>query len=266
MRSSNEVVAQRRDKVLEYISTTGRTTTELLAKEFGVSIMTARRDLLYLSEKNLIRKSSSGLFMVDNNTVSIRDFNFRLQHHLPEKQAIARECLRFIQDGDLIGTDASTSVLTLCRKIPRDYRLTLITLSQILPMMMENHPNVTVVSTGGISLKGHASYVGSIAVSTLSSFHFDRAFLSTSAFDPALGLCDYPEELDIKSNLIKHSAETYLLCDSSKLGKNSLHYLFSPANITAIITDWKITSEQLDNLRRYNYNVIVAPADDTQPL
>ena len=57
MRSSNEMVSQRRDKVLDYISTTGKTTTELLAKEFGVSIMTARRDLLYLMEKKLIRKS-----------------------------------------------------------------------------------------------------------------------------------------------------------------------------------------------------------------
>ena len=45
MRSSNEMVSQRRDKVLDYISTTGKTTTELLAKEFGVSIMTARRNL-----------------------------------------------------------------------------------------------------------------------------------------------------------------------------------------------------------------------------
>ena len=226
MRSSNEMVSQRRDKVLDYISTTGKTTTELLAKEFGVSIMTARRDLLYLMEKKLIRKSSSGLFMVDNNTVFMKDFNFRLQQHTPEKQAIARECLQFIEDGNL---------------------------------MMEDHPNVTTVSTGGISLKGHASYVGSIAISTLSTFHFDKTFLSTSAFDPALGLCDYSEELSNKSKLMEHSAETYLLCDSSKLGKNSLHYLFIPANITAIITDWKITPEQLSNLHRYNYNVIVAP-------
>ena len=259
MRSSNEMVSQRRDKVLDYISTTGKTTTELLAKEFGVSIMTARRDLLYLMEKKLVRKSSSGLFMVDNNTVFMKDFNFRLQQHTPEKQAIARECLQFIKDGDLIGTDASTSVLTLCKMIPQEYRLTLVTLSQMLPMMMEDHPNVTTVSTGGISLKGHASYVGSIAISTLSTFHFDKTFLSTSAFDPALGLCDYSEELSNKSKLMEHSAETYLLCDSSKLGKNSLHYLFIPANITAIITDWKITPEQLSNLHRYNYNVIVAP-------
>ena len=259
MRSSNEMVSSRRDKVLDYISTTGRTTTELLAKEFGVSVMTARRDLLYLMEKKLICKSSSGLFMVDNNTVFMKDFNFRLQQHLPEKQAIARACLQFIKDGDLIGTDASTSVLALCKMIPMEYHLTFVTRSQMLPRIMEDHPNVTAVSTGGISLKGHASYVGSIAISTLSSFHFDKSFLSTSAFDPALGLCDYSEELSNKSKLMEHSTETYLLCDSSKLGKNSLHYLFIPADITAIITDWNITPSQLDNLHKYHYHVIVAP-------
>ena len=232
MRSSNEMVSSRRDKVLDYISTTGRTTTELLAKDGGHR---------------------------DNNTVFMKDFNFRLQQHLPEKQAIARACLQFIKDGDLIGTDASTSVLALCKMIPMEYHLTLVTLSQMLPMIMEDHPNVTAVSTGGISLKGHASYVGSIAISTLSSFHFDKSFLSTSAFDPALGLCDYSEELSNKSKLMEHSTETYLLCDSSKLGKNSLHYLFIPADITAIITDWNITPSQLDNLHKYHYHVIVAP-------
>ena len=142
---------------------------------------------------------------------------------------------------------------------PTEYKLTLVTLSQVLPIVMENHSNATIVSTGGISLKGHASYVGSIALSTLSTFHFDKSFLSTSAFDPALGLCDYSEELSNKSKLIEQSNETYLLCDSSKFEKKSLHYLFIPANITAIITDWKISQEQLDNLRRHNYHVIVAP-------
>lgn len=259
MRSSNEAVSQRRDKILDYISATGRTSTEIVAKEFGVSVMTARRDLLYLMEKRLISKSSSGLFKVDNNTVFMKDFNFRLKHHLAEKQAIARECLKLVRDGDLIGTDASTSVLTLCKMLPTEYKLTLVTLSQVLPIVMENHSNATIVSTGGISLKGHASYVGSIALSTLSAFHFDKSFLSTSAFDPALGLCDYSEELSNKSKLIEQSNETYLLCDSSKFEKNSLHYLFIPANITAIITDWKISQEQLDNLRRHNYHVIVAP-------
>lgn len=259
MRSSNEAVSQRRDKILDYISATGRTSTEIVAKEFGVSVMTARRDLLYLMEKRLISKSSSGLFKVDNNTVFMKDFNFRLKHHLAEKQAIARECLKLVRDGDLIGTDASTSVLTLCKMLPTEYKLTLVTLSQVLPIVMENHSNATIVSTGGISLKGHASYVGSIALSTLSAFHFDKSFLSTSAFDPALGLCDYSEELSNKSKLIEQSNETYLLYDSSKFEKKSLHYLFIPTNITAIITDWKISQEQLDNLRRHNYHVIVAP-------
>lgn len=259
MRSSNEAVSQRRDRILDYISSTGRTTTELVAKEFGVSIMTARRDLLYLMEKKLISKSSSGLFMVDNNTVFMKDFNFRLSHHMTEKQAMARECLKLIKDGDLIGTDASTSVLTLCQMLPQEYQLTLVTLSQVLPLMMEHHPNATIVSTGGISLKGHASYVGSIALSALSAFHFDKSFLSTSAFDPALGLCDYSEELNNKAKLMERSRESYLLCDSSKLEKKSLHYLFIPANITAIITDWKVSQEQLDNLYRHDYNVIVAP-------
>ena len=96
MRSSNEAVSQRRDKILDYISATGRTSTEIVAKEFGVSVMTARRDLLYLMEKRLISKSSSGLFKVDNNTVFMKDFNFRLKHHLAEKQAIARECLKLV--------------------------------------------------------------------------------------------------------------------------------------------------------------------------
>ena len=104
-----------------------------------------------------------GLFKVDNNTVFMKDFNFRLKHHLAEKQAIARECLKLVRDGDLIGTDASTSVLTLCKMLPTEYKLTLVTLSQVLPIVMENHSNATIVSTGGISLKGHASYVGSIA-------------------------------------------------------------------------------------------------------
>ena len=63
MRSSNEAVSQRRDKILDYISATGRTSTEIVAKEFGVSVMTARRDLLYLMEKRLMTEPEAHRFI-----------------------------------------------------------------------------------------------------------------------------------------------------------------------------------------------------------
>ena len=148
-------------------------------------------------EKRLISKSSSGLFKVDNNTVFMK---ISTSAQTPSGGK-AGNCQRMPEISQRRGFDWNGREYK--RPDPLQNASHGLQADISYPGPGSSHrngepSNATIVSTGGISLKGHASYVGSIALSTLSAFHFDKSFLSTSAFDPTLGLCDYSEELSNK--------------------------------------------------------------------
>jgi len=259
MKNSINVINQRREYIVEYINKVGRTSVEMLAEKLNVSLATIRRDLVFLEEHQLIKKTPYGLYTGSNDIVSFNGYEKRICINQFEKQAIAKLALKFIQNGDFIGMDASTTVIELCKLLPNDIDISLVTNSQLIPFLLMNKPSIQVISTGGVSSPSHASNVGGITNSVISMFHYDKVFISANAFDPNLGICDKSEEIAIKTSFIRAAEKSYLLCDSSKFMKKSLYFTLI-RNFDAIITDWKIDKNILKRLQDMGHNILIAPA------
>jgi len=259
MKSSNEAIRMRRENIVDYILEVGQVSMDSLSEKFGVSVLTIRRDLLYLVEKHLVKKNEYNQYIAYEDVALIIGYDQRMRTNLREKTAIANKALEFVKEGDFLGVDSSSTTLILCKMFTHMQNLSVVTTSQILPIMLENYNNITMMSTGGVALRGHASYVGPITLSTISMFHYDKVFLSTSALDANLGFGDVSEELNLKTKFIERADQSFVLCDSSKFGKRSMHYLFSVVNVSVIITDWKISDSELQKLEYRGYTVVVAP-------
>ena len=70
------------------------------------------------------------------------------------------------------------------------------------------------------------------------SSDLDRAFLGSGGVHPEAGLTDYyPAEVAVRRTIIGHTAMTYVLADSSKLGEIAVHRVCTLDRLTAVLTD-----------------------------
>ncbi len=104
----------------------GAVRIEELADRFGISLMTVHRDLDELEGRGLLRKSRGVATALSTALVESSDV-YRSGRQLAEKEAIAVAALEFIEPGQAIMLDDSTTALHLVPHLHTKKPLTVIT-------------------------------------------------------------------------------------------------------------------------------------------
>ena len=65
MGTSKSIVASRRAQIVEELSERGRCKVTELARDFGVSTLTIRRDLDFLAEEGMVRRLHGSVELID---------------------------------------------------------------------------------------------------------------------------------------------------------------------------------------------------------
>jgi DeoR family glycerol-3-phosphate regulon repressor len=85
---------------------------------------------------------------------------------------------------------------------------------------------------------GDGACSGAHAEAFFAEFYADRAFLGSGGVHPEAGLTDcYPAEVVVRRTIIEHTAASYVLADSSKLGVIAVHRVCPLDRVTAVLTD-----------------------------
>ena len=143
----------RRAKILERIQRDGGASIGELARDYDVSPITVHRDLERLAKDGLIERIHGGARPTHDGPTQIQvptDWTKRLRHAQAQKEAIAAEATRFVEDGGTIFVDSSTTCLALARRLNRTppRALTLVTNSPAIAMELDA-PAIHVVVTPG---------------------------------------------------------------------------------------------------------------------
>ena len=143
MKMNKEVVDERRKKVMSKIQIQGKVNVEDLAKELHVSPLTIRRDLQYWEEQGAVERYYGGARLiqsfVDNDEIT--------DNNEPYKHAIAKYAAQYVEDGDTIFINTSSTALLVLKYI-RNKRVTVIT-NNGKAIFMEHDPLVSIVLSGG---------------------------------------------------------------------------------------------------------------------
>ena len=107
---------ERRNAMLNALSIEGKVVVSELAKQFGVTEETIRRDIEKLEKEGKAKKTYGGA--VSNVAPSIDlPYNVRKKENTDLKQIIAENVAAMIKDGDHIMLDASSTAIFVTRKI-----------------------------------------------------------------------------------------------------------------------------------------------------
>lgn len=114
MKTSKSVILSRQDEILSYIQRNNYIKISELAKAFGVSTATIRRDISTLEESGEDIRCKGGICIADTGNALPKFDNERyFSSHTQEKEAIARKTAEFIEDGDTIFINGSSTAFRI---------------------------------------------------------------------------------------------------------------------------------------------------------
>jgi DeoR family transcriptional regulator of aga operon len=187
----------------------------------GISESTVRRDLQKLSESGVVRRSHGGAILAEYTSHEPM-FAERRQQNQDEKIRIGRFARQFIQPGQSVIFDSSSTVLTVVEAL-REQPLPIIAVTNDINIASELSaiPEIQVHVTGGEIRPGSFTLYGSQAQSFLSSIHADVALMGIHAIT-GIKLSDSSIRIVAMKKMILNSARRIiLLADHSKFGPSA---------------------------------------------
>jgi DeoR/GlpR family transcriptional regulator of sugar metabolism len=249
----------RREKILEMLHEDGAAKVVDLARIFKVTEVTIRQDLEKMEKEDLVIREHGGAYL-KNIEDQVRGFAVAHQElHAEKKEKIAAKCLEFIESNDTIILDSGSTTTEIAKKLKGFRSLTVITNALNIAMMLGTEPGIEVVMTGGEFKPPTLSLTGQKAADFFKDINVSKLFLATAGISLKSGLT-YPSLSDIvvKKAMIEAAETTYLVADSSKIGKSAFASLGALSLINYIVTDDGIEDKDKQLFKDNEIELIIA--------
>lgn len=207
-----------------------------------ISEVTVRRDLEELhNQKKILRTHGGAIAMYSvANEISATELIFS-NKCVEEKRAIAARAYAFINDGDTILTDSSSTVYELIKLIAAndEKNLRIITTSLYMVNMLSGCEHVKVILTGGEVNNRHNNVEGHITKQIIRSLRADKALIGINGIDENFGYSTPRfEDAETKTEMMRSAIQSFILADNTKFEKTYLAKI--SAECDYLITDTRL--------------------------
>ena len=226
-------------ELAELIDKRGKLTLTQIKQFFpSVSQMTLRRDLLLLEQEGkIIRVRGGAMSTKEVQKTSGVPYTKKTVMHSDEKIRIAQKASELIEEGVSIFLDAGTTALYLAKELP-DIPCNIFTNGLAVATELSKKQNIAINLLGGPLIKENLSTASSFASEYFTDTNFEIAIISAAAFTPESGFsCASRLEAELFRNVCKKAKFTYMMLDSSKIGKMKPYTFAHTEDINVIITD-----------------------------
>ncbi len=238
----------RRKFILDILNEKEFITIQEVVARCNVSEITIRRDLIEMESEGLLVRTHGGATRskVNNHLFS---YDVKIKQNWQRKEQICQIAAKYISDNDIIFIDCGTTLFHLTKYIKRFDSLVVITNS--LPVVSElcDSPNIRLILIGGEVAGARKAIYGLQASNNIDQYHANKAFIGADGVSLTGGLSSYHEkEASITLKMANNADEVFLVCDSSKIERNSF-VKFAPFSII----DHLITNNDIDpyHLKEY---------------
>lgn len=243
MKMTKEVVNKRRKKIMQLIQETVTVNVDDLANKLKVAPSTIRRDLQYWEDLGAVERFYGGARLIQPFVENEQNINE------PYKHAIAKYAATFVNDGDTIFINTSSTALLVIKYIIGK-RVTVIT-NNGKAIFLDHDPNVQIVLTGGELRFPKETMTGEFALNNIQKIVANKAFLGCSGFDSKLGMSTaiLPEVSINEAMISRCCGEAFILADATKINYVHQFVVAKPDDFKYLLTDTRVSKEQIEDFK-----------------
>jgi DeoR family ulaG and ulaABCDEF operon transcriptional repressor len=229
---------------------------------------TIRRDIAALHVQKRLRRVRGGaeaLHPPQFVGLAGRPFSVNEALNIRQKQAIAKEAVRFCEDGDPIIINGGTTTFQMVHFLA-NRRLQIFTNSFPIAEHLLKHSKNTIMLSGGTIYREQNIILSPFDNDVTRNFYAKRMFMGAQGLGP-LGLMEAdPLLIQAEQKLIDQADELIVLVDSSKFSRRSSLILCGLKRITTVITDSAIEDRHAAMLEGAGVNLVVAGPPEAKSI
>jgi DeoR/GlpR family transcriptional regulator of sugar metabolism len=247
---------ERRRRIMSMLQEKQSVLVPELSRIFEVTEETIRRDLEKLEQDGLLKRTYGGAILNESINIDL-PLNIREITNIEGKEAIGRKVAEYIEDGDTVMLDSSSTALQVAKNLRNKKKITVITNSVKIVLELANASNCTVISTGGTLRPNAMSFAGSQSEKAIQNYNVDKAVISCKGVHMQRGISDSNEmEVEVKKSMKNASEKFFLAVDHTKFDKSSFIKMMNFEGIDCIFTDRKLSQQWEDMLKNYNIRLV----------
>lgn len=256
------ITDQRRGRVLELVRNKGFAALPDLVDAMNVSESTVRRDLDYLEEVGVARRTHGGVFYTGPSP-QLPHFDQRQSANWDKKRAIASTASQMIEDGDTVLLDGGSTTYELAQSL-LGRPLQVVTNSLPVATLFSGSENADLVLLGGNVHSLTGVTIGPYANRMLAELSVRRAVLSIAGVNQRGYYNSNLLLVETERAMMQSADEVIVVADSTKFGHSSLSRLCDLGEITTLVTDGDVAAEWRDRLTAAGVDVVIASSEPRQ--
>ncbi len=213
------LTAQRKRLLLDRLAREGRLIAADLAREFGTSEDTIRRDLRNLAAEGHLMRVHGGALPA---SPTHRPMQERRDMQTGAKARLGAAAAGLIRPGQIVIMDGGTTHMALAAALPHDLSCTIVTHAPGIAAALEPFPQIGVILIGGRLMRHSMVAIGPVTQDAYTRLRADIGFLGVTGLHPETGLTTGDaDEAALKTTMIMAAAETVVLATPDKIGVTS---------------------------------------------
>lgn len=201
----------------------GRVEVSELARAFGVSQDTVRRDLRRLEAAGVLHKAHGGAVAPQAAFAPNPSARQRVAAQGPEKSRLAAAALSLVRPGQTLFINGGSTTLALAGQLRHSIHLrplTVVTHSLDVAQALSEDDGIHLVLAGGDWVPHERHFVGEPAMLAVRAHRADLALLAACGVHPRAGLTvDSAQDAAVCRAMAEGAAERVVLADATKLGR-----------------------------------------------
>jgi len=259
--------SERETLILEALAPTGFITYRDLEARLEASPATIRRDLARLEAAGRIERVHGGAKLLgeaaDRPGAALRTgllgtpFDMAITQHLGAKRAIGRAAAGLCEPGEGIMIDGGTTTFQMCPHLDGLDCQVLTNSLHIVNALLPQAGTRILVPSGSV-FREQNIILAPAGEDSMPQFHAPKLFMGAAAVGPRGVMQQDVILVSAERRLIERAEQVILLVDSSKFVSSSGAIVCGLDEIDVLITDSKVTADQIAMVKAAGIELIVA--------
>jgi len=247
---------ERRELILSRVKTKGRIFAKDLAEELGISIDTIRRDLTFMEERGLLKRTHGGALPLSKVRRLPMASRLSFSEGTEHQNSVAKLAVEFIEEGDTVFIGGASIHYILIKHLPLNKNYTVVTNSLAVAEKLKTFNNIETYIVCG-KVKEDEGIIDILATEFVRTLRIDVAFITGGGVSAKHGLSSAtPEGAIFQRTVAEVSNKKICLANFDKIGAEFFAKTLETKEIDILITDWEAPIGEIEKIEKLGVKVL----------